>query len=532
MKLGLLILGTFLTTGFVFQEPSTRGDIKLGIIQGIVEEADSAKPIAGAQVVTYDSGQRVETSTNSEGRFQFSSLREGRYRLFVTKEGFSVRREVNHNAPGSFEIWVTVLAGREENVALPMIRSSVITGRIVDFRGQPIRAMVGLARPGFGENGEPIVKTVPNAEGNVAAATNDRGEYRRYAVEPGEYLVVVSVPSDKTAFLAGAVFSTTFYPGTTDLAKALLVNIMPGEEVHLADLTIQPAIRSRVRIHSAGTSSNLFIYLSQPELGLMPTILGPFPQSEVELPGMPAGKYDFLLMNAPPGNNGIRPGALSGLLHLEVHGEDINQEIVMREGFRVNGQIASEDSSGHRVPVADARVILRPSSFGVTPNGTTDQGGTFTLDNVLPGTYRLQLTGLASNSYVSTATASGADILKEIIVTGETHIEILIKSEGSSIRGTVSDLAGKKTTSSTVVLVPDAPLDKATHLYRTAITDLNGAFHLNAIAPGNYLLFSWRELEGGAYRNSDFMKRYEGQGAPIQIGNKQELSINLKVLER
>jgi hypothetical protein len=37
------------------------------------------------------------------------------------------------------------------------------------------------------------------------------------------------------------------------------------------------------------------------------------------------------------------------------------------------------------------------------------------------------------------------------------------------------------------------------------------------IAPGNYKLFAWEEIEDGAWQSSDFRKNYVGQGTAVHV---------------
>jgi len=62
------------------------------------------------------------------------------------------------------------------------------------------------------------------------------------------------------------------------------------------------------------------------------------------------------------------------------------------------------------------------------------------------------------------------------------------------------------------------------------ISDVNGKYELRGIAPGSYHLFAWTELEGGAYRNADFMKEFEGMGTPIKIEAEGRRSQNVQVI--
>src|SRR5207244_6676081 len=81
-----------------------------------------------------------------------------------------------------------------------------------------------------------------------SAATNDRGEFRVFWLEPGEYYIAVSFPLavvnpyisiQSSRFLnyipsaSDASYVTTYFPGTSDIQKAEPVQIRSGEiDVH------------------------------------------------------------------------------------------------------------------------------------------------------------------------------------------------------------------------------------------------------------------------------------------------------------
>ncbi len=63
-----------------------------------------------------------------------------------------------------------------------------------------------------------------------------------------------------------------------------------------------------------------------------------------------------------------------------------------------------------------------------------------------------------------------------------------------------------------VVLVPDPSRRDQSHLYRKVATDQFGHYLLRGIAPGDYKLFCWDEVEDGAREDPDFLRAYEDRG--------------------
>jgi hypothetical protein len=67
-------------------------------------------------------------------------------------------------------------------------------------------------------------------------------------------------------------------------------------------------------------------------------------------------------------------------------------------------------------------------------------------------------------------------------------------------------------------------------MYALAFSDKNGEYEFHA-SPGAYHLFAWTELDGAAYRNSDFMRKYEEKGAPVQLERGSQAILKLTILD-
>ena len=109
--------------------------------------------------------------------------------------------------------------------------------------------------------------------------------------------------------------------------------------------------------------------------------------------------------------------------------------------------------------------------------------------------------------------------------------EVVIGESGGTIDGHVLDSENRTIVDGIVVLIPDE-LQAKNHLYRTANTDQNSKFIIRGIAPGAYHLYAWRELEGAAYRNADYMKSFEGQGMAVKVEADGHLAIDIKILDK
>jgi hypothetical protein len=87
-------------------------------------------------------------------------------------------------------------------------------------------------------------------------------------------------------------------------------------------------------------------------------------------------------------------------------------------------------------------------------------------------------------------------------------LEIGLSTDYGAIDGAVSR-------ESTFVLIPS--VRNRTDLYRTAVTDSSGHFHLDQIPPGDYKMFAWSEVEEDAWYDADFIRTFENDGKPIHV---------------
>jgi hypothetical protein len=61
-------------------------------------------------------------------------------------------------------------------------------------------------------------------------------------------------------------------------------------------------------------------------------------------------------------------------------------------------------------------------------------------------------------------------------------------------------------------------------------TDLAGRYTIDRIAPGDYIVFSWEEVEEGAWMDTEFMKKYENRGKHIRINEGAGQTLNLTAI--
>jgi hypothetical protein len=108
-------------------------------------------------------------------------------------------------------------------------------------------------------------------------------------------------------------------------------------------------------------------------------------------------------------------------------------------------------------------------------------------------------------------------------------LEIVLGLKSGTVSGIVVSEKQKPEGNATVVLVPDERRRWA-DAFRTAITDISGRFVMDRISPGDYLAFSWEEVDDGAWMDPEFLKRYEERGRRIHVNEGGNPSLNITAI--
>ena len=228
-------------------------------------------------------------------------------------------------------------------------------------------------------------------------------------------------------------------------------------------------------------------------------------------------------------------------MRIDVGDKDIDDSLlVLQPGFNIAGRIVFSDGTlpAGDNPFGKMRLELRtvpwqPQLSSNFPYGPSrpEADGTFTLPGVLPGAYRLSVTGTPPNQYVKTARFGSAEALSAIQFdpTSDNLMEIIIGTNPASLEATVLDRGQSPARGATVVLIPDAPYRDRLDIYRDGATDGSGRVRISGLVPGKYTVFALEGLEPGAWFNPDFLRLYEDRGRAVELeeGKNETLKLSL-----
>jgi len=481
-------------------------------ITGLVLRADTSLPLAGVRIELVGSNATVQTG--KDGIFEFNNLRSGRYRLIPVLDGYVQAHAAHVKAPREAGVWVQVTSGTEEHVELRMEGEAILTGRVADAKGAPLAGLrVNLLRHRYDEFGNRTLATAPGIPiGSLAASrskTNDRGEFRIYGLLPGEYYIQVP----------GA-----YYPGTRDSDRAKPVQLQSGENPPITLVVVdevQAIARTSVKLRLDGEIPDaIAAEVQRGDGGFI--VFGPF-TNDVLLPKFTPGQFDVFIR----WRNSSSTDLLYSRFTVDTRGGDVLQDVSVKRGVEVKGELVLQNEGPDSPSLENTRCRLRSPFLGSIQEATAASclGGKYA-----HGDYQLDLENLPEDAYVASVTQKGStrNLLTEgIEIKQETQLEILVRAPGSIIEGVVRDSKGELLQEATVVAVPEESFRRSGLLYRSAVSDVKGRFQLRGIAPGNYSLFVWADVEGPAYRNAQFLETYEDQAVRIRVGKGDRIRLDL-----
>jgi protocatechuate 3,4-dioxygenase beta subunit len=548
--------------------------VRNGRIEGYVVRAGTNEPLESARVTirrNSDAGQipsppqselapmgTAQTiATDSQGHFVVNGLAPGSYELSAVKNGFA-RQVYGERAPGRPGTVVTVSAEQVlKDVVFRLVAAGAISGHVTDTRGGPLTGiLVQLLRSTYDAKGRRRLQPVSSAR------TNERGEYRMYLITPGRFFVsaapvvtsdpsMMAVNTDPSMMAVNQVVDEpglvlTYYPGSSDPSGGSSIEVEPGSETGPIDFRLMPQPLFRIRGRVLDTRPG---HLPEPV------------QLEIESrnPGSPGGPRPgsytsengtFEIRNVAPGAYWIKAQlfnandfkqTIGDLLRnmaqvsVDVSNADVENVVVtFSPGFSLQGRVEIDSSgNGASRETSPLMVYLEPQESTPVPTlpQTVKADGTFTIDNVFAGDYRVQTEGGPSNSYIKSVHLGRTDVSNGLTLSGPVSesLELILGTTSGEIDGTVLDSDRHPVSGAQVVLIPNRERGRS-DLYRKAITDQNGRFTIRTIVPGEYKVFAWEDLEPYAYNDADFLRKYEELGTPVAVSESAKSTIQTRII--
>lgn len=529
--------------------------------------------LVGADGLDDELDSKRTVTTEIDGRFSFPSVPEGRYTLIARRDGF-VRQSFGQRGASALGASLVIGVGQTvDDITLQMRPAPAISGVITTSAREPLAAVLvhayRLRYTPFGRELR-LIQT---------AMTNDRGEYRLFWLDPGDYYVAatyseqgalnlpVELTPNPNISKPDDVYSGLFFPGMTHWADAQAVRV-EAADVSGINMTWTDSGRARVRgqVRGGDSGANAKITLLLPDGNPVPGFSRPhradaegrfslsvFPGEYVLLVEGDDGRHfsDVTPLRVPP--RGVDemsvPLKLGLLLGAVVGGagglEGVTLKLCrlgppnLRKGCYGNYSYPLRGKPEFKpffVPIDDFEVflflpdghflntapILKQRPFMVV--GPEEPPGS--CDRVPGGCPKVSLAEKGLTAFDLVALSRG-DVPDEPF--GSCEIAPLVNvclvfsvgRQGFPINGRVRNRTGEGVPGAQVILVPQPTRPsglRPPNRYFAVSADILGLFEFSNVPEGLYTAFAFEEIEPGAYYAPDFLQRHAQRGAQLDPG--------------
>jgi hypothetical protein len=201
-----------------------------------------------------------------------------------------------------------------------------------------------------------------------------------------------------------------------------------------------------------------------------------------------------------------------------------NVLLSLKPGFDIDGIVKSDDGA----PVPRVSIELLESSDGsrVAQTTQTDTDSKFRFHGLGAGNLLLNVV-VPDGTYVKLVTFDGQDVTRSpIAVRGSGALSIVLSSSTGSVSGTLRGDKGEPMGGYPVTVWPKIPdLGSLSAGVKQAITDQNGNFRFPSLAPGDYYLAAWDDIDSGLAQSSEFLRRFNTDASEITITGRADAKL-------
>jgi hypothetical protein len=512
-------------------------------VAGMVVRKGSNEPIHFARITLIlinDHEQKgLHGATADDGRFTFKDVPAGDYRVTVARNGY-VTESYGARRPMDPGLPLTLASGKNvDDLIFRMAPAAIITGHVRDENGEALPWAQVTALLSYFVQGK---RTLMPAS---TSTTNDLGEYRLFNLPPGKYLLSAGYEMSQAVGMWRAVamgsreqregLTTTYYPGTSDPLQAAAVNVEPGAEIHSMDFSLRPSGVFHIRGHVSGLSLGRAVFggavmLRQGNSRLsaaMPerTATVKSEDGTFDIDQVASGSYEIIAFEfaGDTPRETHRP--------VEVGGADVDGvDLAFEPAVTITGHLRWEDKAA--APGVPLVVSLEQDeqAFSMHPTAEVQPDGSFELKNVGVDSYWVNVTGPAPDAYLKSARYGSFDALGNFRVNAgsDATLELMGSARGAHIQGVVMNADPVPVSAVWVTLIPEDSNQK--RLFQSVRSSANGKYEFRGVAPGNYLLFSWDNIEEHEWDDPEFLKPFKSQGVSMRVTEGETKTADLTVI--
>jgi hypothetical protein len=488
--------------------------------------------------------------SRADGGFTFEGVEPGEYLLTGERPGYMTTQYGSKNGLTGGSLLHLAPGQQLTDLRMPLVAQAAITGRVLDEDGDPASGMQVMVYGRVRQRAKSHY--FPMSE----ATTDDTGSYRVANLSPGTYYV--SAQSARNGMDMREMPAqpgkpdirtvTTFYPSSLDRTGAAAVELKAGQET--------PGIEIRLRavqtFHVRGKVAGDFGGSENPNRPVMLTII---PAGEASafmafFGGMAGVSKDhtFDMAGVAPGSYVItnaNSDGKKGLIRqpVEVGSGDVNDVTVTElPTFAIHGSMEMQGTlagSAKEKALESVQLILTPEEPAMmmrSPQATPKADGSFTLESVIPGKFRVLVMNEPEGVYLKSIRLGGQEMLgKTLDLTqagGDLHVTL--RAGAAEVSGTVTaknDAAAGGTApanGASVLLIPE-DLTRDGGSFHTSGTNQRGAFMEKGVAPGTYYAVAFEADESLSFDDPAVLKQLVGKGVKVEVkeNDKQQVQVTL-----
>ncbi|MFN0106632.1 MAG: carboxypeptidase regulatory-like domain-containing protein [Bryobacteraceae bacterium] len=562
----LIIPGFALAALCFAQQPQQNGSAlegkKPGTLEGRVLNSVTGEPVRRVNLVLRPFGAAgmvgftrsgpvtpaapFAATTDAEGKFRLEKVEPGAYRLMAERQGF-VRQEYGARRNSMMGTTITVAAGQElKDLTIKLTPQAVVKGRVLDDEGEPLaHVQIQVLTRRFFRGKQQMM---PMGGGQ----TIDTGEFRLSDLAPGRYWISAvyhsrmamygEVPARNTTGQPEEDYVTTYYPSATSESDARPIDVDAGQEMSGVDIRLRKARVFRIRGKISGGAQPA----RRVRVFLMPRERGSFMGGFGGAGGMVKEDGTFEIGGVQPGSYYVAAAPAQGMMTVQgktpvdVAREDVENVTLTLGGgatlsgaIRVTGDTHQTPPNETKKPALGTIRVQLMSMDGMafnTPGATAKDDGSFLLENAGPERYRITVFNLPPGLWLKSIRAGDQELIEtgvDLSAGAPGQIEIVLDTGVGQVSGMVRDTKKQPAPGGMVTLIPDPLKEDRTDLFKMISVDQNGQYTLQNIAPGDYRLFAWEDIDPGQYMDPEFLKKHESGAAKVTVKANAMAQVNL-----
>ena len=492
-------------------------------------------PLARARVSIFDTRNpqnRQSVITSEDGHFEFKQLSAGKYSLQGAKRGFIAASYDEHE-----RFSTAIVTGADfdtEHLVLRLSPSAVLSGKILDESGEPVRhASVSLYR----EDRQVGVSRIIRFR---MATTDDQGTYEFAQLDAGSYFISATaqpwyamhprssqqpdaenLPTSVDQSLDVA-YPVTYYGDSTEPDDATPIPVRGGDHLQ-ADIHLNPVAALHLLFHVPDNGEHGFSMpmLQKPSFDGMEHVqtgeMQPVAPGVFEITGIAPGRYSVRDPGAGQGNE-------DNEINLTTNGQELDMPTAQSAAtVKATVQILGEATLPQQIEIA-----LRNSKMRIVSWQEMDKKGAVEFQDLAPGKYDV-LAGSRPKAYSVVQISSDGGVIAghtlNVTAGSSTTITLSLVGGSTNVEG-FAKRSGKAAAGAMVVLVPKYP-EANRELFRRDQSDQDGSFSLRSVIPGTYTIIA---IENGwdlDWSRPGIIAHYAKQVQTVTVTEHSPTSIHL-----